>query len=169
MLCGPNVKQPVSAKSRVCCRKTILALLDQLTSFGQRESLTNQATSGSGRMSAVSSAQSDKMLQSVAASWHCLKRFGNQKFHGGHPSNYLWSQTLLNFNDYILSHIDLGYISRNIMCPSISRSLPFPGHVCLTTFVSDGPTIFVSKIIIGPDTHFPTRTVCGAYMHRVKL
>ena len=90
-----HVKQPFSVRSRVCRRKAILALLDQLTSFGQRESLTIHASSGSGRMSAVSSAQSVEMLQSVATRWRCSKWFGNQKFQGGHPSNYLWSQTLL--------------------------------------------------------------------------
>ena len=74
---GHHVKQLVSVRSRVCCRKAILALLDQLTSFGQRESLTIHASSGSGRMSAVSSAQSVKMLQSVAARWRCSKWFGN--------------------------------------------------------------------------------------------
>ena len=30
-----HMKQPVSVQSRFCCRKTILALLDQLPSFGQ--------------------------------------------------------------------------------------------------------------------------------------
>ena len=38
-----HVKQPVSVRSQVCCRKAILALLDQSTSFGQRESLTIHA------------------------------------------------------------------------------------------------------------------------------
>ena len=32
------MKQPVSVGSQICCRKAILALLDQLTSFGQRRS-----------------------------------------------------------------------------------------------------------------------------------
>ena len=53
--------------------KAILTLLEQLTSFGQRESLTIHASSGSGRMSAVSSAQSIDMLQSVAARWRRTK------------------------------------------------------------------------------------------------
>ena len=70
---GHHVKQPVSVRSRVCRRKLILALLDQLTSFGQRESMTIHASSCSGRMSAVSSAQSVDMLQSVAARWRCTK------------------------------------------------------------------------------------------------
>ena len=52
-------------RNRVCCRKAILALLDQLTRFGQRESLTIHVSSGSGQMSAVSSAQSVKMLQYI--------------------------------------------------------------------------------------------------------
>ena len=68
-----HVKQSVSVWSRVCHRKVILTLLDQSTSFGQRESLTIHASSGSGRMSAVSSAQSVDMLQSVAARWRCTK------------------------------------------------------------------------------------------------
>ena len=96
-----HVKQPVSVRSRFCRRKAILALLDQLTSFGQRESLTIHASSDSGRMSAVSSAQSVNMLQSVAARWRWTKWLGNRKFPGSHPSNYLWSQTLLNINDYM--------------------------------------------------------------------
>ena len=45
-------------------------------------------------MSAVTSAQSVKLLQSVAARWHCSKWFENRKFKGGHPWNYLCSQTL---------------------------------------------------------------------------
>ena len=68
-----HVKQPASVRSRVCRRKAIHALMDQLTRFGQRESLTVHASSGSGRMSALSSAQSVDMLQSVAARWHCTK------------------------------------------------------------------------------------------------
>ena len=79
----------------------ILALLDQLTSFGQRESLTIHASSGSERMSAVGSPQSVQLQQYVAARWRCLKWFGNQKFKGGHPSNYLWSKTFINFYDYM--------------------------------------------------------------------
>ena len=75
-----HVKQPVSVWSQVCCRKAIHALLDQLTSFGQRESLTIHASSGSGQMSAVCSAQSVKMVQSVAARWHCSKWFVNWEF-----------------------------------------------------------------------------------------
>ena len=31
------------------------------------------------------------------------------------------------------------------MCPSISRSLHFPGQVCITTCVSNGPTTFSSN------------------------
>ena len=96
-----HVKQPLSVRSRVCHRKAILALLDQLTTFGQRESLTIHASSGSGRVSAVISGQSVKRLQSIAARWRCTKWLGNRKFPGGHPSNYLLSQTLLNFNDYM--------------------------------------------------------------------
>jgi hypothetical protein len=68
-----HVKKPVSVRSRVCRRKAILALLDQLTSFGQRESLMIHNSSGSGRMSAVSSAQSFDMLQSVVARWRGTK------------------------------------------------------------------------------------------------
>ena len=102
-----HVKQPVSVWSQVCRRKAIHALLDQLTSFGQRESLTIHASSGSGQMSAVSSAQSVKMLQSVAARWHCSKWFVNREFQGYHQSNYLWSQTLLNFHDYMTGSIFL--------------------------------------------------------------
>ena len=41
------------------------------------------------------------MLQSVAARWRCTKLFWNQKFPGSHPYNYLFSQTLLNINDYV--------------------------------------------------------------------
>ena len=78
-----HVKQPASVRSRVRRRKAFLALLDQLTSFGQRESLTIHASIGSGRMSAVSSAQSVDMLQSVAARWRCKKWFGNWRFPGG--------------------------------------------------------------------------------------
>ena len=59
-----HVKQPVSVRSRVCCRKAVLKLLDQLTNFGQRESLTIHTSSGSRQMSAVSSAQSVEMLLS---------------------------------------------------------------------------------------------------------
>ena len=99
---------PTMWNSRSLCGAESVALLDQLTSFGQRESLTIHGSCGSGRMSAVSSAQSVEMLQFVAARWRCSKWFWNQKFQGGHPSNYLWSQTLLNFNDYVTgSHIDL--------------------------------------------------------------
>ena len=83
-----HVKQPVSVWSRVCCKKAILAL-DQLTTFRQRESLTIHYSSGSGRMSAVSSAQSVEMLQSVAARGHCSKWFWNKKFQGGHQSKNL--------------------------------------------------------------------------------
>ena len=97
------VKQLASVRSQFCHRKAILALLDQLTIFGQRESLTIHASSGFGRMSAVSSAQSVNMLQSVAARWRCTKWLGNWKFTGSHPSNYLRSQTLLNINDYMTS------------------------------------------------------------------
>ena len=57
----------------VCRRKAILVMLDQLTTFGQRESLTIHARSGSEWMSAVSSAQSVNMLQSVTARWRCTK------------------------------------------------------------------------------------------------
>ena len=57
-----HVKQPVSVRSRVGRRKAILALLDQFTSFGQRELLTIHASSGSARMSAVSSGKSVDML-----------------------------------------------------------------------------------------------------------
>ena len=102
-----HLKQPVSVWSQVCCRKAIHALLDQLTTFGQREYLTIYTSSGSGQMSAVSSAQSVKMLQSVAARWHCSKLFVNREFQGYHHSNYLWSQTLLNFHDYMTGSIFL--------------------------------------------------------------
>ena len=68
-----HVKQPLFMRSGVSRIKAILALLDQLTSFGQRESLTIHASMGSGQMSAVSSAQSVNMLQSVAARWRCTK------------------------------------------------------------------------------------------------
>ena len=67
------MKEPVSVRGRVRRRKAIIALMDQLTSFGERESLTIYASSGSGRMGAVSSAQSVDMLQSEAARWHCIK------------------------------------------------------------------------------------------------
>ena len=96
-----HVKQPASVRSRVCRIKAILALLDQLTRFGQWESLTIHASSGSGRISAVSSAQFVNMLQSVTARWRCTKWFGNRKFLGGHSSKYLWSQTLLSINNYM--------------------------------------------------------------------
>ena len=106
-----HVKQPASVRSRVCRRKAILALLDQLIRFGQRESLTIHASSGSGRMSEESSAQPVDMLQSVAARWRCTKWFGKWKFPGSHPSNYLWSQTTLNINDYMtLFHFIQGHI-----------------------------------------------------------
>ena len=129
------MKQPVSVRSRVRCRKAFPALLDQLTGFGQRESMTIHAISGPGQKSAVSSAQTVEMLQSVAARWRFLKWLGNLKFQGGHPFNYLWSQTLLNFNDYndrmfILSRIDLGYISKNNLCPS---------HNCFVALSWDAP------------------------------
>ena len=68
-----HVKQPVSEQSRVCRRKAIVALLDQLTIFGQRESLMIHASSGSGRISAVSSAQSVHLMQSAVARWRCTK------------------------------------------------------------------------------------------------
>ena len=54
--------------------------------------LTIHARSGCGRMSAVISAHSSRC---------CTKWFGNRKFPGSQPSNYFWSQTLLNFNDYM--------------------------------------------------------------------
>ena len=41
--------------------------------------------------------------------------------------------------------MDLGYISQNITCPSISWSLPFPGQVCMTRFVSNGSKNFSSN------------------------
>ena len=82
-----DVKQPVSVRSRVCCRKAILSLLDQLINFEQRESLMIHASSGSRRMSAVSSAQSAEMLQSVFARWCCSKWFGIKSSKAGtHPT-----------------------------------------------------------------------------------
>ena len=67
-------------------------------------------------------------LDSATQKW-----FGNQKFPGGHPLNYLWSQTLLNINDYITGTLSkaiffLVYRSQNFLCPSISRSVPFQGR-----------------------------------------
>ena len=51
----------------------------------------------------------------------------------------------LQVRQFIQNNIDLGFITQNILCPSNSRSLPFPGQVCMTTFVSNGPTIFFSN------------------------
>ena len=58
--------------------------------------------------------------------------------------NFALLQWLLD-RQLILNHIDLGYISQNILCPSICRSLPFPGQVCMTTFVFNGPCFFCSN------------------------
>ena len=50
-----------------------------------------------------------------------------------------------------------GYISPKIMFMSISRSLPLPG-----------PTIFSQTLIIGPNIHFPARTVCVLVKTKMK-
>ena len=106
------------------CGAESVALLDQLTSFGERESLMIQASSSSGRMSAVSSTKSVDMLQSVAARWRCTKWFGNWKFPGSHPSKYLWSLTFLNINDYMTGTLSkaISYIRKEKNRPATTTT-----------------------------------------------
>ena len=76
----------------------------------RRSFLTIHARSGLRRRIAVTSAQSVKMLQSVAARWCCTQWFGNRKFTGGHPSKLKRSETLLYFIDHMTcGDIDLDY------------------------------------------------------------
>ena len=98
---GPIPCETAGLRVEPSLLQATLALLDQFTSFRQRESLTIHASSGSGRMSTVSYAQSVDLrcCSLLPLDGAAQNGLGIKKLQGGHPTNYLWSQTLLNFND----------------------------------------------------------------------
>ena len=63
------------------------------------------------------------------------------KFPGGHPSNYLWSETLLNSNDYMtctLSKVICIYVIevKTSCVPVLVRQFHSKAEACMTPFVS---------------------------------
>ena len=67
-----------------------------------------------------------------------LKWFWNQKFPGGHPSNYRRSQTLLNFNDYKVKAVSFRLYRFRLQKTKISSVRVLDGQ-CQTNKMQLGP------------------------------